>query len=392
MISRNIAGARVGNQGIGSAGATAAAPTATGATAAAHASAPGAAAIVARMGCLQSQDFHMAKWALGVRNPQLTEASIDADFNEGKILRTHVLRPTWHFVLPADIRWMLRLTAPRIRAFCKGLYRKLEIDEPVLRRSKRILEKTLAAEGFCTREQLAARLVKGKVNTDDIRLAFLLMDAELEGLICSGPRQGKRFTYALLEERVPGASTYPDESEAIAELAKRYFTTRGPATLQDFAWWSGLNQGKAKIGIELNKGDLACVVSEGQAYWFADAADKNPGATDKSPGAARKKPGAASPVKKAPAVHLLPAYDEYTVSYKDRSDILHLRYQKPPGLNLLKPIVVVGGQFAGTWKRTLFKDTVKVDIDPYTNLKASVRQASARYAHFIGKELYSGNG
>ena len=365
MISRNIAGARMGNQGIGAT--------------------EGAVSIVARMGCLQSQDFHMAKWALGVRNPQLTEASIDADFNKGKILRTHVLRPTWHFVLPADIRWMLRLTAPRIRAFCKGLYRKLEIDEPVLKRSKRILEKTLTAEGFCTREQLAARLVKGKVNTDDIRLAFLLMDAELEGLICSGPRQGKQFTYALLEERVPGAPTYLEEPEAIAELAKRYFTTRGPATLQDFAWWSGLTQGKAKIGIELNKGHLACVVSEGQAYWFADAADKNPGA-------ARKNPGAASPAKKAPAVHLLPAYDEYTVSYKDRSDILHLRYQKPPGLNLLKPIVVVNGQFAGTWKRTLFKDTVKVDIDPYTDLKASVRQASARYAHFIGKELYSGNG
>lgn len=376
MISRNIAGARVGNQGIG-----AAAPRAS----AAHANRQGAAAIVARMGCLQSQDFHMAKWALGARNPQLTEASIDADFNEGKVLRTHVLRPTWHFVLPADIRWMLRLTAPRIRAFCKGLYRKLEIDEPVLKRSKRILEKTLAAEGFCTREQLAARLVKGKVNTDDVRLAFLLMDAELEGLICSGPRQGKRFTYALLEERVPGAPTYLEEPEAIGELAKRYFTTRGPATLQDFAWWSGLNQAKAKIGIELNKGHLACVISEGQAYWFAGAEDKNPGA-------ARKNPGAASPAKKAPAVHLLPAYDEYTVSYKDRSDILHLRYQKPPGLNLLKPIVVVGGQFAGTWKRTLFKDTVKVDIDPYTDLKASVRQASARYAHFIGKELYSGNG
>ena len=181
-----------------------------------------------------------------------------------------------------------------------------------------------------------------------------------------------------MEERVPGAPTYLEEPEAIGELAKRYFTTRGPATLQDFAWWSGLNQAKAKIGIELNKGHLACVVSEGQAYWFAGAADKSQ--------------GAASPAKRAPAVHLLPAYDEYTVSYKDRSDILHLRYQKPPGLNLLKPIVVVGGQFAGTWKRTLFKDTVKVDIDPYTGLKASVRQASARYAHFIGKELYSGNG
>lgn len=378
MISRNIAGARMGNQGIGSAGARAAA----------HAGGSGASAIVARMGCLQSQDFHMAKWALGVRNPQLTEASIDADFNEGKVLRTHVLRPTWHFVLPADIRWMLRLTAPRIRAFCKGLYRKLEIDEAVLKRSKRILEKTLATEGFCTREQIAARLVKGKVNTDDIRLAFLLMDAELEGLICSGPRQGKQFTYALLEERVPAAPTYPDESEAIAELAKRYFTTRGPATLQDFAWWSGLNQTKAKIGIELNKGHLACVVSEGQAYWFAGAAHKGPDAADISPRAARKSPGAPKPA----AVHLLPAYDEYTVSYKDRSDILHLKYQRPPGPNLLKPIVVIDGQFAGTWKRTVFKDTVKVDIDPYTDLKASVRQAAARYAHFIGKELYSGNG
>jgi hypothetical protein len=178
------------------------------------------------MGCIQAQDFAQAKWAIGLRSEDITEAAIDRDFNEGKILRTHILRPTWHFVLPQDIGWMLRLTAPKIKAFNKGLHRKLGIDEAILKRSRAILLKALTGDKQLTREQLVQLLKKGRINTDDIRITFLLMDAELDGLICSGARQGRQFTYALLQERAPGLR-YLEEDEAIGELTRRILPAGG---------------------------------------------------------------------------------------------------------------------------------------------------------------------
>ena len=196
-----------------------------------------AAQLVDWMGCIQSQDFAASKWAIGNRIDNITEAQIDKEFNEGKILRTHILRPTWHFVTPDDIAWMLKLTAPRIRAFSKSYLSKLNLDKKVLNRSKNIIAKALRDGNQLSRQQLMVLLKKAKVNTDDIRSTFIMMEAELDGLICSGGRQGKQFTYALLEERVPKIKRLNDEAP-VAKLAKKYFTSHGPATKYDFAWWS----------------------------------------------------------------------------------------------------------------------------------------------------------
>src|SRR5882757_2265869 len=251
MTSRDIAHHRLINQGI--LGSTFTEPK----------------EMVRWMGCIQAQDFAGAKWAIGNRIKGITETEVENDFNEGKILRTHILRPTWHFVTAEDIHWILKLTAPKIKALCKGLHRKLEINEGILKRSKKIISKALQGGNQLTRDELQTLLKNRRINTDDIRLGFLIMDAELDGLICSGRRRGKQFTYALLEERSPKVKSM-DRDAAIAELGKRYFISRGPATVQDFAWWSSLTLTEARKSVELNKKHLAHEVINGQAFWFSN--------------------------------------------------------------------------------------------------------------------------
>jgi hypothetical protein len=327
--------------------------------------------LVRWMGCIQAQDYAGAKWAIGNRIKGSTDASIEKDFNEGKILRTHILRPTWHLVAPEDIRWMLQLTAPKIKAFNKRLHVKLGISDKDLKRSNAIITKALSDHQFLTRTALLPLLTQAKINTDDIRLGFLLMDAELEGLICSGPRQGKQFTYALLSDRVPATSA-PGREEAIARLTRCYFNSRGPATIQDFQWWSGLNMSDIKTGLHLNKEQLSHTVANGQAYWFTTGAPVNK--------------------RRDPSTFLLPSYDEYAVAYKDRSDILPAGHPSTTGYGIFKPIVVINGEVSGTWTRKEANQHITVTtqlISPRN--KAAVDKAAAAYAAFMGKKLQSVN-
>jgi hypothetical protein len=209
------------------------------------------AAIVAWMGAIQAQDYGAAKWALGQRVAGVADDDIEAAFTKGTILRTHVMRPTWHFVAPADIRWLLQLTAQRVIALSKGQYRTNELDDKVFATSNKVLAKALDGKQL-TRPALVAALEKANIKTDELRFTLLLMRAELDGIICSGGREGKQFTYALLDDRAPKAKTLAHD-EALAMLTSRYFTSHGPATLPDFAWWSGLTMATVKEGIELVK-------------------------------------------------------------------------------------------------------------------------------------------
>jgi hypothetical protein len=321
--------------------------------------------LVKWMGCLQAQDYAGAKWAIGNRVKGSTDASIEKDFNDGLLLRTHILRPTWHFVAPEDIGWLLQLTAPRIKAFNKRLHEKLGISERDLHRSKGILGQALSDQPFLTRTAILPLLHKAKINTDDIRLGFLLMDAELEGLICSGPRQGKQFTYALLANRAAKAAL-PGRDEAIAQLTLRYFRSRGPATVSDFQWWSGLPVADIKKGLALNKSVLHHIVHNGLAYWFTRE----------------------EPVKPAAATLLLPAYDEYAVAYKDRSDILPAAKMAETGYGIFKPVIVMNGQVVGTWSRKESRTGVEVStqlITPGNKTTQVLEAAIATYASFLGK-------
>lgn len=327
------------------------------------------AALVKWMGCIQAQDYAGAKWAVGNRVKDSTDAGIEKDFNEGKILRTHVLRPTWHFISPEDIGWMLQLTAPKIKAFNKNLHTRLGISDKDLKRSKTIICTALSNKTFLTRSTLIPLLTKAKINTDDIRLGFHLMDAELDGLICSGPRQGKQFTYALLADRAPATATM-DREAAIARLTRLYFSSRGPATVNDFQWWSGLSMADIKKGLLLNKTFLTHIVTNGQAYWFS--ADAPPTATHATPAL------------------LLPSYDEYAVAYKDRSDILNPAWLLQTGHGIFKPVVVINGQISGIWSRKEMRDKLVVDTQLlHANKTAgkAITAAMQAYAGFMGKTL-----
>lgn len=191
--------------------------------------------VVEWLAAVQAQDYAGAKWALGLRLQDATDDDVEQAFAEGAILRTHLLRPTWHFVTPADIRWMLALTAPRAHAVNADMSRKLELDNALFKRSNAALARALHGGRQLTRDELRGVLQKAGIATDGgLRLGYLLMRAELDGMVCSGARRGKQFTYALLDERAPHAKTLGRE-EALAELAQRYFVSRGPATVQDFA-------------------------------------------------------------------------------------------------------------------------------------------------------------
>ena len=299
--------------------------------------------VVRWLGAVQSQDLEGAKWALALRMRNATKAVIEKAYNEGKILRTHVMRPTWHFVAAEDIRWLLELTAPRVNIKAGPYYRKYELDAATFKRSNKALTNALRDGKHLTRAALKAVLNKAGVAVDDpIRLVHVLFRAELDGVICSGPIVGKQITYALLEERVPAAKPV-ERDEALAELSRRFFTSHGPATLHDFSWWSGLTVADAKRG-------LALVNSQQRATHSAQ--------------------------KSKYAAHFLPAFDEYLVAYKDREQ------------GLLGPAVIVDGRIAGTWKRTIDKAAVTIFFSPLRALKNSdllaITNAADRYGEFVG--------
>jgi len=308
------------------------------------------------LGAVQAQDFYGAKWALALRMRKATDALVEKAFNEGEILRTHLLRPTWHFVAPDDIRWLLQLTGPRINVRCGPNYRKYELDTATLKRTNKALIKALQGGKHLTRSALKKVLNRIGIAADDtVRMAHILLRAELDGVVCSGPRIGKQFTYALLEERVPVAKTL-SRDEGLAKLTQRYFTSHGPATLQDFIWWSGLTAADARHGVGLVDRHLKQELIDEKVY-LSPRAIKVP--------------------KPTHSAHLLPAYDEYTVAYKDRQAI------SAQNDGLLGPIVIVDGRPAGTWKRT--NDQVDLNLSP--NLKESdhlaITHAADRYAAFI---------
>src|SRR5882724_2266639 len=225
--------------------------------------------LVKWMGAVQAQDYYGAKWALAQRMKDATDETIEKAFANGDILRTHVMRPTWHFVTPADIRWLLKLTAPRVNAACSHNYRKFELDASVFKRTNKVLAGALRNGRQLTRQTLRTAVERAGIAADNlIRFIHILIRAELDEVICSGARKGKQFTYALLDERAPQTKTFTRD-EALAELARRYFTSHGPATLQDFTWWSGLSAADARAGLDMVKSGFIREDADAQTYWFA---------------------------------------------------------------------------------------------------------------------------
>jgi DNA glycosylase AlkZ-like len=325
--------------------------------------------VVSWFGAVQSQDYEGAKWAIGQRIEGSTDSMIQEAFDKGHILRTHVMRPTWHFVSPADIKWLLALTGNRVNAACMTTFRQVQLDDKIFKTSNTIITKALQKGKPLTRNELKIALQKKGIRTDDIRMICLLLRAEIDGLICSGPRQGKQFTYMLLNERVPTSITF-NKDEALAEIAKRYFNSHGPATIKDFAWWSGLTITDAKKAVEMIKSSLLYEMAENEIFWFSSSLP---------------------PIKEnKPVIHLLPAFDEYTVAYKNRNLILHKASALQSSMEILNPVIVQKGQVVGKWKRVVNKKNVTIETTPFIYISQSanknIRSAVKSFAKFLGKK------
>ncbi|MBS1526245.1 MAG: AlkZ family DNA glycosylase [Bacteroidetes bacterium] len=321
--------------------------------------------IVRWLGAVQAQDYPGAKWALAQRLKTGIDAQIEKAFNDGEIIRTHVMRPTWHFVAPEDLRWMLELTAKRIRMHTATRLRFFELSDSIFARCADIITRLLEGGKQLIRTDIAAALKLGGIATDEQRFIHIMMEMELQQLVCSGGVQGKHLTYALLDERVPKTRIFSRE-EALANLAERYFSSHGPATVHDYAWWSGLTIADASAGLEMIKNKLN---SDGM-YWFAGDLP-NQGDVPSQ-------------------VLLLPNYDEYIVSYKDRSfaiDEKHVDKADPRG-TIFNNTVVINGTIAGIWKKTLSKNTVILQVTPFKPFtkaaNSALNSAAKRYARFLG--------
>ena len=324
--------------------------------------------VVRGLVAMQAQDYLGALWAVGLRMRAVSEAAIEQAIAERRIVRTWPMRGTLHFVAAEDVRWLLALLTPRVIALnAARIERDFGLDAAMLKRCRRVVEKALAGKAL-TRNALYAALDAGGIASAEQRGLHIIGRLAQDGLVCIGPRAGKQPTFVLLDEWLPPAPRRTRE-DALAELARRYFTSRGPATAQDFAWWSSLTVKDAQAGIALAQAQLAREVIDGTTYWLSPSATALRGTN---------------------AIYLLPPFDEYLVAYKDRSALYGSDVSRQViGINgLVNASIVSKGRVVGLWKRRLQAAAVAIATQPFAALNrtesAAVATATRRYAAFLG--------
>jgi hypothetical protein len=324
------------------------------------------------MGAVQAQEYEPARWGLAQRlTGSLSADDIEREIRSGAILRTHVMRPTWHFVAARDIGWMQALTGGHVQRRMANYHRYFELDSKILTRALTVIERSLRDGTHLTRAEVGQALRRARIVATHMRLAHITMHAELAGLICSGPRRERQSTYALIAERASRGRAL-SRDEALAELTGRFFRSHGPATVRDFVWWSGLATADAKLGLDMIRAKATVV--RGLTYWFLGGREVVKAETSRRRGG-------------RPAAHLLPIYDEYLVAYRDR-DLVQ------PGLSVIRNgnrtvrfqhALLIDGQVAGTWRHSPASSIV--DVVPMRRLSApkrdAVRSAEARYREFL---------
>lgn len=326
--------------------------------------------VVKWFGAIQAQDYLGALWAIGLRMRRPVEREIEQALADKKIIRTWPLRGTLNFVAPGDARWMLQLLTPRvIAANAKRMLRNYDLTDAVFSRCRDLFQKGLEGGKSLAREEMYAVLEAKGIPTANQRGLHILWRLAQEGVICFGTRRGKKQTFALLDEWIP--PTQPKErEEALGEIATRYFTSHGPATLYDFVWWSGLATVDAKLGLELAKRLLTHTEIGDEVFWFSPAARPRGRVSQEA--------------------FLLPAFDEITVGYSDRTALFDAkRGRRIDQWNslVLNPTIVIDDRIVGTWKRTVKKEQVVLKPNLFAPLTRAEKRALAaaidRYAAFL---------
>lgn len=325
--------------------------------------------LVTWFGAMQAQDYAAAKWALGIRLPGITAAQVEQAVADRQIVRTWPMRGTLHFVAPEDIRWMLALMTPRIIQKAATRHRQLELDEAVFAKSKAVVTKALQTSTLLTRPEIMAALETAGIATANQRGYHILWQLSQDAHLCVGPLKGKQPTFALLDEWIP-KSRQLSRDESLAEIAIRYFTSHGPATVADCAWWTGLTLTDVRQGVELAGRKLTQEHINGRTYWFGPTV------------------GAAATA--GPSVHVLPAFDEYLIGYKDRSAMLaSIKASDIASKNgFFWPLIVVNGQVVGTWRRVIRKHEAELLPTLFAGTQQLIKSdemvaAVERYSRFL---------
>lgn len=322
-------------------------------------------------GVIQAQDYLGALWAIGLRVKNATEVDIERAIIDKTIVRTWLLRGTLHFVSAEDVRWMLELIAPRIIRGRNSYFRKLNLDDDVFARSKEALTNAFQGGKHLTRKAVYEALEKANISTAEQRGLHILWRLALEGVICFGPRKGKQQTFVLLDEWIP-ENEGMKPIEALAELARRYFTSHGPATLEDFIWWSGLTVADARAGLKMSESELLNEEVNGQTYWFSKF----------------------MPVLKdfSQTASLLPSFDEYLIAYKDRTAAINVMDAEKIRLsNGVYSTIVINGRVIGTWKRNFNKKKVLLKLILFRTMSEEenrpINTAAKQYGLFLNKPI-----
>ena len=331
--------------------------------------------VVRWLGAIQAQDYPQALWAIGLRLRSATVADVAKAIAEGEIVRTWPMRGTLHLVPPEDAKWMLELSAARILARDGRRLGQLGLDESIIERCKELFYEALRGNRRLSRPEMMRLLEEAGIATQGQRGYHVLWYASQDGLICPGPMQDKQQTFVLLDEWVP-RSRELSRDDSLAELARRYFASHGPATVHDFAWWSGLTVTEARSGLEATPAALTSEMVDGREYWMTGDTQDH-AACDES------------------SVHLLPAFDEYLLGYRDRTAVLAREDASkvvPGGNGVFRPTVVVGGRVVGTWKRRLKKNAIDLTLEPFTppgDWEERALEAARSFSNFIGLPLSS---
>jgi len=327
-----------------------------------------AADLVRWFGAVQAQEYVFSLWALGLRLPGTVEADIEQAVADRTILRTWPMRSTLHFVAPEDARWMLKLLTPRVLTRFARMYGRVGLDEIVFAQSRDVVINALQGGKQLTRKAVYQVLEAVGISTAQQRGMFITGYLAQKGLICFGPRAGKQHTLVLLDEWIPPARVLEGD-EALAELARRYFISHGPATVQDFAWWSGLVAADARAALEMVKSELVKAESDGRTYWLSPAT-----------------PSTTSIAIPSSTAFLLPPFDEYTVAYQDRT-AAHPLGNTPETEYGIGANILIDGQIIGIWKRTIQKSAVLIEAAPFTAMTAAEKQAFRKAAYEYGRFL-----
>jgi hypothetical protein len=334
---------------------------------------PRAADAVRLLTCVQSQERDHAFFSLAMRSRKDRYAAVQREFDAGAFVRTHILRPTWHFVAPEDLRWILALTSPRVLSSMGARHRQLGLDDTRrLGDGFELLAKLLQDKHFLTRPELGEAFVeRGSPIRPGEQLGHLLIVAEMRGLVCSGPMKGVHHSYALVDEVI---APTPERSrdEAVVELVRRFFSGHGPASVKDFTRWATLTVSDTKAALAQLGDHLEEVEISGIPHWFDPAEVR------------RRSPA-------APAAYLFPTYDEAVLTYPQVNFSALPDHPYAEHTDPFWASVVLDGTNVGLWKRTVRADAVQVEVRlapaVSTRGRTQVRVAAQRLAGFLGRDL-----